>query len=154
MFRDRASYDGRCARDPERQTASITGQATSVEGTYPWSKALGIEGLNNGVLLNVSDLWHLPDSLDDGICEAARVALEMTVVHLADANGSIGEERVFLVSDLEEVEVVVHGGGVDVVLQHDDVRIVEHLVLVLSLEGVEGGEPKRRPLFRDIIRRR
>lgn len=63
----------------------------------------------------------------------------MTVVDLADANGSIGEERVFLVSGLEEVEMVVHGGGMEVILQHDNVRVVEDLVRVLSLEGVEGG---------------
>jgi hypothetical protein len=95
--------------------------------------------VNDGILFNVGDLWHLPDPLDDGVGETTSVSLEVTVVDLADANGTVSEKRVFVVSALEEVEVVVHGGGVDVVLQHDDVRVVEHLVLVLSLEGMEGG---------------
>jgi hypothetical protein len=44
------------------------------------------------------------------------------------------------VSGLEEVEMVVQGGGVEVVLQHDNVWMVEDLVRVLGPEGIEGGE--------------
>ena len=76
--------------------------------------------MNNGILLDISHLGHLPDTLDDGVGETTRVALEMTVVHLTDTNGSVSEERVFFVGGLKEVEVVVHGGGVEIVLQHDD----------------------------------
>ena len=110
--------------------------------------------MNNGVLLDVSNLWHLPDSLDDGIGETTSVTLEVTVVHLADIKGPVGEKGVSLVNGLEEAEVVVHGGGMETVLQYDDVRVVEHLVLVLSLENVEGGERKRRPLAWDIMESR
>ena len=102
-------------------------------------------------MLDISNLRHLPDPLNDGIGETTSVALEMAVVYLADADGPVSEKRVFLVSALEEVEVVVHGGVVEVVLQHDDVRVVEDLVLVLGLEGMEGGERERRPLPWDII---
>ena len=102
--------------------------------------------MNNGVLLDVSDLWHLPDALDNGVGETTGVALEVTVVHLADTNGAVGKQGIFLVSDLEEVEMVIHGGGMDVVLQHDDVRVVEDLLWLLSLEGMEGGERERGPL--------
>ena len=77
--------------------------------------------MNNRILFDVSNLWHLPDALDDSVGETTSVALEVTVVDLADADGSVNEERVFLVSGLEEVEMVVHGGGMEVVLQHDDV---------------------------------
>ena len=77
--------------------------------------------MNNGVLFDVSDLWHLPDPLDDGVGETASVALEVTIVDLVDANKTVGEKRTLFVSSLEEVEMVVQGGGVDVVLQHDDV---------------------------------
>lgn len=77
--------------------------------------------MNNGILLDVGDFWHLPDALNDGVGETTGVALEVTVVDLADTNGTLDEEGVFLVSGLEEVEVVVQGGGVEVVLQHDDV---------------------------------
>jgi len=108
--------------------------------------------VNNGVLFDVSNLWHLPDSFDDGVGETTSVALEVTVVYLADANGPVSEKRIFLVSDLEEVEMVVYGGGVEVVLQHDDVRVVEDLFRVLSLEGMEGGERERGPLPWDIMR--
>jgi hypothetical protein len=61
------------------------------------------------------------------------------VVDLADTDGTFNEEGVFLVSGLEEVEMVVHGEQVEVVLQHDDVRVVEDSVRVLGPEG--GKEP-------------
>jgi len=77
--------------------------------------------VDNGVLFDVSNLWHLPDPLDDGVGETTGVALEVTIVDLADTNGTVGEKRIFFMSSLEEVEMVVHGGGVDVVVQHDDV---------------------------------
>ena len=28
-------------------------------GTYTWNKVLNVEGVNNGILFNVSDFWHL-----------------------------------------------------------------------------------------------
>ena len=70
--------------------------------------------MNDGILFDISNLRHLPNTLDDGIGETTHVTLETTVVHLTDTNGSVGEERVFLVSGLKEVEVVVHGGGTEV----------------------------------------
>jgi hypothetical protein len=120
----------------------------------PWSKALSVHRMNNRVLLDISHLRHLPNALDDGVGETTRVALEVTVVHLTDANGSISEERVFFVGGLKEVEVVIHDGGVEVVLQHDDERVVENLLGMLSLEGMEGGERERRPLPWNIMRSR
>ena len=77
--------------------------------------------MNNGVLLDVGNLWHLPDPLDDGVGETTSVALHVTVVHLADPNGTVGGKRILLVGGLEEVEMVVQGGGVEVVFEHDDV---------------------------------
>jgi hypothetical protein len=58
------------------------------------------------------------------------------------------------VSGLEEVEMVVQGGGVEVVLQHDNVWMVEDLVRVLGPEGIEGGECKSGPLAWDVLGRR
>ena len=125
----------------------IVGHATKLrlKGTYPWSVALSIQCVNNGVLFNISNLRHLSDTLNDGVGETTGVALEVTVVDLADTNGSLGKERVILVSSLEEVEMVVHGGRMEVILQHDNVRVVENLFGVHSLEGMEGGESERRP---------
>ena len=77
--------------------------------------------MDNRVLFDVSNLWHLPDPLDDSVGETTSVTLEVTVVDLADTNGAVGEERILFVSGLEEVEMVVQGGVVEVVLQHDDV---------------------------------
>lgn len=107
--------------------------------------------MNNGVLLNISDLRHLSYTLNDGVGETTGIALEVTVVHLANTNRTIGEEWVFLVSNLEEVEVVVYGRQVEVVLQHDDEGVVEDLLGVLSLEGMEGGERERGPLPWDVM---
>ena len=109
--------------------------------------------MNDGVLFNVSDLWRLPDSLYDGFGETVSIAFEMTVVGLAGANGLGSDKRILLVNDLEEAEVVVYGGGVEAVLQHDDVRVVGHLVPVLRLEDVEGSERRGRALALDVIRR-
>ena len=39
---------------------------------------------------------------------------------------------------LEEVEMVVQGGGAEVDLQHDNVRVIEDFIRML--EGMEGGE--------------
>ena len=107
--------------------------------------------MHDGVLLDISNLRHLPDTLDDGVGETTGVPLHVTVVDLTNTNGSVGEKRVSLMSGLEEVEVVVDRGRVEVVLQHDDVRVVEDLLRLLSLKGVERGERERRPLPWDVM---
>ena len=109
--------------------------------------------MDDGILFDISNLRHLPNTLDDGVGETTRVTFEMAVVHPTDTNGSVGEERVFFVSGLKEVEVVVHGGGMEVVFQHDDECVVESLLGELSLEGMEGRERERRSLLWNIMRR-
>ena len=96
--------------------------------------------MNSGGLFDISNLRYLSDAPDDGVGETASVAFEVTVVHLTNTNGSVSEEGVFLVSGLKEVEMVAHGGRVEVVHQHDNVRVVKDLVRVLSLKGMEGSE--------------
>ena len=107
--------------------------------------------MNDGILFDVSNLRHLSDTLNDNFGETPGVALEETVVHLTDTNRTISQERIFLVSGLEEVEMVVHDRGVDVVLQHNDVGVVENLFRVLGLEGMEWGECERRPRAWDVM---
>ena len=99
--------------------------------------------MNSGVLFDVGNLWRPPDVLDDGVGGTASIALEMTVVNLADTDGTLSEKRVLFVSGLEEVEMTIESASVEVILQHDDVRTVEDVVRVLSLEGMERGERKR-----------
>ena len=77
--------------------------------------------MDNGVLFDISNLWHLSDPSDDGVGETTDVSLEVTVVCLTGADGSFSEKRILFMSGLEEVEMVVQGGGVEVVLQHGDV---------------------------------
>ena len=82
-------------------------------------------------MFDVDDFWHHPGTLNDGVGEMAGVTLEVTVVDLADTNGTLK----FFVSDLEKDSMVAQGGVVEVVLQHDDVQLVEDCIRVLSLEG-------------------
>ena len=94
---------------------------------------------------------HLSDMSNGDVGKTTRVALEVTVVRLVlkvapETNGSIGEERVFPMSGLKEVEVVIYGKGVEVVFQRGDVRMVENLL------GMGERERKRRPLPRDTMR--
>ena len=89
-------------------------------------------------MFEIGNLRHLSDTLNDGVGETASVAFEVTVVHLTNTDESINEEGVVLVSGLEEVGMAVQSGRAEVVLQHDNVRLVEDLVRVLSLEGMEG----------------
>jgi len=101
---------------------SAINQATSAGENTHKSRVLDTESVNNRILFNVGNLCHLPYLLDDDIGETTGVTLEVTVVHLTDANGPVSDETVFfLMNGLEEVEVVVCGGGGEIVLQHDDV---------------------------------
>ena len=101
----------------------------------------------NGILFDISDFWHIPDTLDDGVSETTGVAFDGGCCGLGWINGTFNKEGVFLVSSLEEVEMIIHGGGVWVVLQHNDRRIFEDLIQASSLEGMEGGERKRQSLL-------
>lgn len=84
--------------------------------------------MNDGTLFDASNLWHLPDSLDDGVCETTSVANKISVViYRGDTNGPISKKRVLLASGQEEVEVAVYGGCVEVALQHEDVQLLEIL---------------------------
>ena len=74
MFRDLASYDGKYAKTLN-DGAIMNHATTETEGTHPWSKALSIQGVNNGALFNLSDLRHLPDTLNDGVGETTSIAL-------------------------------------------------------------------------------
>ena len=52
--------------------------------------------------------------LDGSIGEMASIAFEVAVVPLTNTNRSISKEGVFLMSGLGDVEIVVHGGKVEV----------------------------------------
>ena len=101
----------------------------------------------NGILFDISDFWHIPDTLHDKVGETAGVAFEGDCCGLGWTNGTFNKEGVTLVSGLEEVEMIVHGGGVRVVPQHNDGRIFEDLIRVFGLEGIEGGECERQSLL-------
>ena len=72
--------------------------------------------MDDGILFDISNLRHLPNTSDDGVGETTRVTLEM-----ADTNGSVGEERVFFVSGLKEVKwLSMAEERRSPVFQHDD----------------------------------
>ena len=108
----------------------------------------------NGILLGISDFWHLRDTLNDGVGETTGAALEATTVVVADTNGAFNWKGIFLVSGLEEADIVVQGRAAQVVLQRDNVRIVERFIRVLALEDMEGGERERGALPWGIMGRR
>jgi hypothetical protein len=78
--------------------------------------------------------------LNDGVGETTGIALGVIVAGVADTNGTLNGEGVFLVTGPEEVEIVIQGRRVEVVPPHNDERIVEDFVRELGLEGMEGGE--------------
>jgi hypothetical protein len=95
--------------------------------TYPRSVPLSLERVrgNNLVLLNVVDLWLGPDTLNGLLSERPRIPLGgWGVVHVIEAR-VVGDKGVVAVGALEEVEVGKHHLGVDVALEHDNVRVVD-----------------------------
>ena len=84
---------------------------------------LDLERADDLVVLDVVDLGHHPDVVDDVLAELARVALDMAVVDVGEAGERV-RERVRGVNVLEEVHMVRHEGGRDTVLEHDDIRVV------------------------------
>jgi hypothetical protein len=85
--------------------------------------------------------------LNNGVGKTTGVVLRVIVAGMADTNGTLNGEGMFLVSGLEEVEMVVQGRRVEVVPPHDDVRIVEDLIR----ERVWKGASARRFLPRDVV---
>ena len=96
----------------------------------------------NGISFDVSDFWHLPDTLNDGVGKTTGAVLKVAVIGLVGVGGTLSKEGVFLVSGLEEVYTVAQGGGVQVILQQDDVRSVEDFIRVLGLESMEGANAR------------
>ena len=83
----------------------ITTRQERNSGTYPWCKVLNVGGVSTE--LDASNFWHLPDTLNDEVGETTGVVLEVIVVDVADTNGTFNGKGVFLVSGLEEIEIVV-----------------------------------------------
>ena len=102
-------------------------------GTYPRRRLLspGLCGADNLVPLNVCNLRPRPELVKYTFCEATSVPVDVTIIDLLDA-GDVPNERVGLVETLEEVQVAKLDIRVDIVLEHDDVRIVDGTMGVLA----------------------
>lgn len=96
--------------------------------TYPWCTPLNIQDMYDLVLLDILDLRHHTKLVDGVLGEATGVALDMAVIHLTDAGALVSGKAGFGVDSLEEVEMVVHPRRVEVVLQHNNIRVIERLV--------------------------
>ena len=83
----------------------ITTQQERYPGTYAWCELLNVAGVSKE--LNASDFWHLPDTLNNEVSETTGVVLEVIIVDVADTNGTLNGKGVFLMSGLEEIEIVV-----------------------------------------------
>ena len=59
----------------------ITNHATRAKfRDIPMVRSAECQRYVNGFLLDVSDFWHLPDTLNDGVGEMTGVAIEVTIV--------------------------------------------------------------------------
>lgn len=126
--------------------------------THPWRLGLGrvllnldprdLEGTDDLVLLHVLDLGQLPELVDGRVAELACVALHVRVIDVGDAPEEV-PERVARVHVLQKVHVVLHQGGCEPVLEHDDVRVVDRPVRVLL--GDEGCEREAGTLARGLM---
>ena len=87
---------------------------------YPGRRPLDILGLDNLILLNISNLGHSPYLLHNALCKATSIAGDMTIVDLLHPRHVV-YERVRRVGELQEVHVAIFERAGQVVLEHDDV---------------------------------
>lgn len=122
-------------RDPNNDrvisAASAAVLCGAAQKAHPWRTLLHILRPDNLVLLNERDLWHAPDLLDHLFCELSSVARDMALVDLLHARHVVGE-RVSSVRRLEEVHMALHDGSWEVILKHDDVRVVDAAIVMLD----------------------
>jgi len=59
---------------------------------HPWNEALSTEGVNDGILFNISNLWDLPDPLDDGVCETTGLVMQLDSP-ISDVFADFAKER-------------------------------------------------------------
>jgi hypothetical protein len=115
-------------RDPNNEreisAASEAVQCGAAQNAHPRRALLHILRPDNLVLLHERDLWHAPDLLDHLFRELSSVARDMALVDLLHARHVVGE-RVSGVCRLQEVHVVLHDDSWDIILKHDDVRVVD-----------------------------
>jgi hypothetical protein len=83
------------------------------------------------VLLDVRNLWSHPEHLEHTLGESTSVPVDMAIVDLLDT-GDLPEKRVGPIDILNEVQVVEHGIRVDIVFEHDDVRVVDSAIRVIT----------------------
>ena len=84
---------------------------------------LDLKRTDNLVRLNVVDLGHHADVVDDVPAELACVPLDVPVVDVGEPRERVCG-RVSRVHVLDKVHVVRHKRGRNTVLEHDDIRVV------------------------------
>ncbi len=100
---------------------------TSALLTYPGSRCLDILSLHNLVTLNIIDFRHFPDPLEDLVRELSCVAFDMAVEYVTDAAVFI-QVWILCMCCMKEIVVIIQSRQRQVLLQHDNVRVIDEAV--------------------------
>jgi hypothetical protein len=107
--------------------------------TYPGSKSLDILGLHNLITLNIIDFGHFTNPLEDLVRELSCVALDMAVEYVTDAAVTI-EMGILCMCCMDEIVMVVESRQRQVLLQHDNIRVIDKSVRSFMVCGVNRGK--------------
>lgn len=102
------------------------------------------------IALDEVDLGHLPDPFQHTLAEPARVPLNVSVIGVTKTT-LFPHERVLRMHHLQEVEMVVHRLGVQALLEHHDIRVVNDAVWGFVFCNQQWRIRERRAMTRDIV---
>ena len=118
--------------------------------TYPRSGVLDFLGLDNLVAFNIIDFRHLANSLDDAVRKLPSIALDVAIEDVADPTVII-QVGVLGMCKPEEIVVVIKSRQRQILLQHDNVRVIDKSVRSFMLCDVKGGKAEWETLACTII---
>jgi hypothetical protein len=107
--------------------------------THPWSRSLDSLGLHNLITFNIIDFRHFANPLEDPVRELSCVALDMAIEYVTDPAVFI-QMGILCMCCLEEIVMVIESRQRQVLLQHDNIRVIEKSVRSFMLCRVKGGK--------------
>ena len=118
--------------------------------THPGCTLLHFHCVHYLISLDIVNFRQASKLLYNAVREATCIAFDMTIIDVSDAR-FIGSQRIGLVRHLQEPEVVLPEERWQVLLKHDDIRIVNRAMGVLRRHD-ERCERQRRALTGYIVR--
>jgi hypothetical protein len=112
---------------------------TSAPRTYPRSGPLDFLGLDDLVAFNIIDFRHLANSLDDAGGKLPSIAIDLAIEDMSDPTVII-QVGVLGMCKPEEIVVVIKSRQRQILLQHDNVRVIDKSVRSFMLCDVKGGK--------------